>query len=505
MNTSKKNTGIERPPIVVVMGHIDHGKSTLLDRIRQSNTTDAEVGGITQRIGAYEVAHTDVKGTVRRITFIDTPGHAAFEAMRARGAAAADIAILVVSAEEGVKAQTLEAWKRIMESGMPYVIALNKIDRPESNIERTLAQLAENGIYVEGRGGDVPYVPVSAKTGEGATALLEIVLLLAELHELTADPALPAEGFVIESSRDPKRGIAATLIITNGRLAKGMHIAAGHAIAPVRIMEDSLGKPIDAATFSSPVRIVGFSSLPPVGETFRAFSSRTDAEEYAARPASPAGTSPEHADTAEVSEEETAVIPVIVKADVIGVAEAVAHELLAYTRERLIVKIIGNGVGAVTEGDVKAAGSDARTVVIAFNVSVERGARDIAERIGITVVSFDIIYKLTEWFEALVKERTPKRTVETVRGRLKVLKDFSRTRDRQIIGGRVEEGSVNERDAVKILRRGEIIGEGVVVEVQKAKSRTREAAEGEECGLKVESRTTIAPGDVMESRVFVEQ
>src|SRR3990167_2702354 len=250
----------ERPPVVVVMGHVDHGKSTLLDFIRHTNIVASEHGGITQHVAAYEVVH---KG--KHITFIDTPGHAAFSAIRARGANVADIAILVVAADEGVKAQTEEALASIKNAGIPFVVAFNKIDKPGASVERAQASLMEKGVYLEKLGGDVPWTAISAKTGQGVEELLDLILIVAELHEYKADKSALAEGFVIEANRDQKRGLAATLIIKSGTLRIGMAVLAGSALAPVRILETTAGASIREATFSTPVRLTGFDELPSVG------------------------------------------------------------------------------------------------------------------------------------------------------------------------------------------------------------------------------------------------
>ena len=266
---------VPRPPVVVVMGHIDHGKSTLLDYIRKTNVVAGESGGITQHISAYEVVHKTKDGKEMRITFLDTPGHAAFSAMRAHGATVADVAILVVSAEDGVKAQTLEAAKAIKAAGIPYVVAINKIDKPNADPEKIKRELSLHEVYLEGYGGDVPSAAISAKTGEGVSDLLDLILLVSELANLTGDQSLLAEGFVIESHRDPKRGVSASIVITNGTLAKGSFVCAGDAIAPVRAIQNSLGKTVDEATFSSPVLIIGFDALPPSGSLFKSFEKKT--------------------------------------------------------------------------------------------------------------------------------------------------------------------------------------------------------------------------------------
>ena len=279
-NTKNLSNTKVRPPIVVVMGHVDHGKSTLLDYIRKSNVVESEAGGITQRISAYEVTRKDEKGNDRTITFLDTPGHEAFSKMRTRGANAADIAILVVSAEDGVKAQTVEAYNTIIESKLPYIVAINKIDRPNANIEKTKNDLLEKGIYLEGMGGDIPFVPISAKVGTGVNDLLDMILLIADMNEFTGNPSHNASGVVIEAKRDPKRGISASCIIKDGTLKSGMFIAAGDSLVTTRIMENFLGKPIKEATFSSPIKLVGFESMPEVGTTFESFKTKKEAEEY---------------------------------------------------------------------------------------------------------------------------------------------------------------------------------------------------------------------------------
>src|SRR4051812_8229128 len=265
---SKTETqSMERPPIVVIMGHVDHGKSTLLDFIRKSNIVAGEAGGITQHVAAYEVER-EKDGQMKRITFIDTPGHAAFGAIRARGANVADIAVLVVAADDGVKAQTIEALQQIRDAKIPFIVAINKIDKPNADINRTQASLMEKEVFLEKLGGDVPWTAISAKNGTDVDELLDLILVLAELSEFKADPNAPATGYVIEAHRDSKRGVAATLIITEGTLKMGMAVLVGRAVSPVRIMENHLGQAIKSATFSTPVQLIGFDDLPNVGESF---------------------------------------------------------------------------------------------------------------------------------------------------------------------------------------------------------------------------------------------
>lgn len=498
---------VPRPPIVVIMGHIDHGKSSLLDYIRKSNIVAGEAGGITQHLSAYEVPHKGKDAnSANHITFLDTPGHQAFSKMRARGAGVADLAILVVSAEDGVKEQTKEALKAIKEAGIPYIVAINKIDKPNANIERTKQNLAENEIYLEGFGGDVPFVPISAKVGTGIPDLLDMMLLVAEMENLTGDTTLPAEGVVVESHIDTKRGTSATLIITNGTLKKGTFIVADESIAPVRAVENFFGKQVPEATFSSPVQITGFDSLPPVGSMFRMYATKKEAE-----------AAQEHAQEKHKKEgaktpartiplaEDALIIPVIIKTDVAGTLEAIEKELGKIERERVAIKVISEGVGAIGENDAKLASGSEGAIIVGFHTKVDRKAQDIAERLGITIKTFDIIYELTEWMERELDTRTPKILGEEVVGTLKVLKTFSAMKHKQVIGGKVTSGTIEINAQVKILRRETEIGRGKVVELQAQKIATKKVEEGNECGLMVESKAEIAGGDVLEAFIMREK
>jgi translation initiation factor IF-2 len=485
---------IPRPPVIVIMGHIDHGKSTLLDYIRKTNVVETETGGITQHLSAYEAVHTDEKGAPRTITFLDTPGHEAFGKMRLRGAEISDIAILIVSAEEGVKPQTLEAHASIKEAGLPYIVAINKIDRPSANVERTKQSLLENEIYLEGLGGDVPWVPISAKEGTGVIDLLNMALLVADLEELTGEPDRAAEGVVIEVNRDPRKGISATLIIRNGTLKSGEFVVSGSAVSPVRIFENFLGESIKEARFSSPVQVVGWDDLPEVGAPFTSFENKKEAE--AAR------VVPEREKPVELSSEEEngqVVLPIIIKADVAGSLDAVLHEIEKIKHEKVAIKIVQKGVGAISENDVKTAGGASNTLVIGFNTDVDRAATDLAERTGITVNTFDIIYQLSEWLEKIVAEQAPRETSAQVTGRAKILKNFSRTKNKQVLGGRVEAGMLKVKSSIRIIRQETEIGHGTITNLQQQKAAAREAAEGSEFGAQIDSAIEIAPGDYIES------
>ncbi|HSE56573.1 MAG TPA: GTP-binding protein, partial [Candidatus Paceibacterota bacterium] len=436
--------------------------------------------------------------TKAAITFLDTPGHAAFTGMRERGALTADIAVLVVSAEDGVKAQTLEALKTIQTAKIPFVVAINKIDRPEANIEKTKMSLAEHEIFIEGYGGTIPVVPISALTGAGIDDLLETLLLVAELEELTGDPSAPAEGIVIESRLDPKRGISGTIVITNGTLKKGMFVVAGDAYASTRIIENFLGKSIESATFSSPVQLVGFNTSPTVGSPIAIAATKREAE----------AMTEEYAQAKKDAKEQVVIgdgvriVPVIIKADVYGTAEALEKELKKIQVQDVYVKVISKGIGAVTESDMKHATADKDAIILAFNVAIDSKVREMSEQTGITVQSFNIIYKLTEWFAEEAERRRPRKEIRDIIGTAKVLKVFSKTKERQVIGCRVEAGALAEQARVTIKRRDFELATGTIIGLEAGKQKTREVKEGSDCGVLIETKTDIAPGDVLEAFVM---
>lgn len=489
-----------RPPVVVVMGHIDHGKSTLLDYIRKTNVVEKEFGGITQHISAYEVSHKREDGDLQRITFLDTPGHAAFQAMRSRGAAVADIAILVVSAEDGVKPQTIEALNAITEANLPYIVAINKIDKPNANIEKTKQSLTEHGIYLEGYGGTVPSVAISAKKGDHVSELLDMIVLLADLAEFKGDVNAEPSGVVIESNLDSKKGITATVIIKNGTLQSSGCVVAGNCVSPLRMMEDFTGKKINEATFSSPVRIIGWNSLPKVGTTFKGCTSKKEAEEAALTyQATAKEISPIEEQTAP---EGAVVIPVILKADVAGVADTMVEEVKKLSTEKVFIKIISSSAGTISENDIKNAVPFEGAIVLGFNIKIEPKAKDLADRNGITVKTYNVIYEATDWLKEVVAERTPKVRVEEVRGELKVLKVFSQNKDTQVVGGKILSGSIAVRDLIRIIRRDNEVGRGEISELQQSKIKTKEVTEGE-CGVEVSAKISIAAGDVLQAITHV--
>lgn len=482
-----------RPPIIAVMGHIDHGKSSLLDYIRKSNVVAGEAGGITQHVSAYIAMHND-----RPVTFLDTPGHEAFEAIRARGAAAADIAILVVAADEGVMPQTSEALAAIKDAGIPFVIAITKIDKNNADIERTKTSLLEHEIFLEDMGGDIAYMPVSSKTGEGVSELLDLVLLTADLAEITADPSVSATGFVLESTQDPKRGSSATLIVKDGTLTLDGFVVAGDAYAPIRFIEDFRGKRIERALPSEPARISGFSSLPPSGEFFSIVKSKKEAEALAI----------EHKDLSHVSENIAAVegiteLPLVVKADVAGSVDAIIHELAKITHERAVVRIVSSGVGSVSESDIKTAHASHSTI-IAFSVGTDTIARELADRDAITILSFSIIYELSAKVKELLEKCVPALAIEKELGRAKVLKTFSSDAKKQVLGLRYMSGILTVGNQIKILRHDAQIARGSITNLQQARADVKEIKVEGDFGAEVEARENATYGDELVAFVVTE-
>ncbi len=495
----------ERPPVVVIMGHIDHGKSTLLDYIRKTNIVANEAGGITQHLGAYEVSHTTPEGKSGTITFLDTPGHAAFSGIRKRGAKVADIAILVVSAEDGVKPQTIEALNCIRAENIPFIVAINKIDKPGADIDRTKLSLAEAEVYVEGYGGDIPAVPISALKGTGISELLDMIMLVAELENLTTSHSAPAEGIVIEANLDTKKGISATVIITNGTIITGDFIVAENAFSPIRIMENYQGKLIKQAQASSPVKIIGWNRIPRVGATISIVSNKKEAEAQAHE-----HSQIEH--ELKIAEKNTheikegiIYIPLIIKADVIGSIEGIRHELAKIEHAKVKLHIVSEAIGDVSEIDIKTAIPNPETIIVAFNTKIDAKARAVIDRTPVTIATFSIIYELIDYLKGIVTAKIPKEYIEEITGTGKVLAVFGSQKDRRIIGVKVQGGELCNGKTVKILRREEKIAEGKIREIQIQKVKSNEVREGFECGMMVESPVEIAVGDKIVSYHMVEK
>jgi translation initiation factor IF-2 len=494
----KGDTSTVRPPVIAIMGHIDHGKSTLLDYIRKTNIVDKEAGGITQHISAYEVIHETKDGKKQKITFLDTPGHEAFSGVRERGANIADIAVLIVSAEEGVKEQTLEAFKSIETTKTPYIVALNKIDRPNANIDRKKLQLSENGIFVEGYGGSVPCVPISAKTGEGVDDLLDMMLLVAEVEELTGDEHIPAEGLVLEANLDPKIGVTATLVIKNGTLYTGDLVTAGDKYAKIKKIEDFKGMMLKEASFSSPVRVFGFSTIPDVGHCFKTFNDKKVLEKYLEEQKADVLT-PTGRNFSNESSNLSVVIPIIIKTDVYGSLEAVMKEVAKIQSDKVSLNIVQTGVGTIAETDAKIASSSPDSIILGFHVKVDNSAKDQSEKFGFKIEVFDIIYKLSEWLAEEVKNRTPKETTEESIGTAKILKVFSQGKGKQIVGGQVTKGKITKGAEVIILRHEVEVGRGKITNLQEQKLKATSVEEGTQFGAEIDTKLAISPNDYIEA------
>jgi translation initiation factor IF-2 len=397
----------------------------------------------------------------------------------------------MVSAEDGVKPQTLEALESIKQAGIPYVVAINKIDKPGADLNRTQSSLIENEIYIEGMGGDIPWTAISAKQGQGIDELLDLVILAADLADLKGDTNAVASGKIIEGKMDPKRGNTATLIVTNGTLSSGQFVVAGRAFSPVRIMEDFQGKNVREASLSTPVRIVGFNEIPEVGSEFTTVASKKEAEALVEHNVqTPAITANQSAPT------DLPVIPILIKADVLGTIDAIQHELDKFQSDRISVKVIDTGVGDINVNDVQNVSATQEAIMVGFNVKVERPAQDLADRLEVEIDTFNVIYELAEWLDSALKNRTPKREERVETGKVKILKHFSVQKHTHVLGGRLDEGEIKLNQATKILRRDIEIGTGVIKNLQQMKSDVKKVTEGE-FGMQLETKAEIAPGDYL--------
>ncbi|MDP2641974.1 MAG: GTP-binding protein, partial [bacterium] len=448
---------------------------------------------------AYEITRTSKDGRNQQITFLDTPGHEAFTSIRTRCANAADIAALIVSAEDGVKPQTVEALNQIKECSIPYLVVITKIDKPSADVARTKQSLAESGVYVEGYGGETPVVELSAVTGAGVEEFLDMIGLMSELEGKTADKEALGSGVIIESQRDAKRGITAIGIIKDGTVRRGLFAAAGGAIAPIRFLLDTEGNMVDELSFSSPAQIVGWNEMPTIGEKFKTFLKKDDALAFVAEKKNTLVAKKQIDKTAEG----VAHLPLVLKADTAGSLEAITSELSKLTRERIVPKIVLANVGVINENDVKSALTTSGTIILGFNTKVDAQAASLAERSGITILTFNIVYELTDKVKEFLTQREPRIEVEEIASTSKVLKVFGVTKDKQVIGGRVISGILKRGSAVKIIRRETEIGRGKVKELQQSKVATDSASEGTEFGAMIESKIEIAPGDTINTVTLV--
>lgn len=467
----------KRPPIVVVMGHVDHGKTTLLDYIKETSVAGREAGGITQSIGAYEVA--TISG--QKITFIDTPGHQAFLAMRARGTKAADIALLVVAADDGVKEQTKESLKIINETATPYIVVINKTDKPGADIDKVMNDLAREGVMLEGRGGNISWKAISAKTGEGVPDLLDLILLTAEMEELTYDANSPASGYVLESKLDSRRGPVATLIIKDGVLRVGDEIFTNQEQAKIKLMEDCAGKKLDNVAPSTPVLVLGFSKMPMAGEEFSANSSRSSLQ------ASP------KAGVSEVisHDNDNQIINFVLRAGDSGSLEALETIITnIQPPEGYRIQIIDKAVGDISDDSIKTASATGASI-IGFKVKTAKSVEGLAKTRLVKIIQSDIIYKLTEELDKQFRQMDKEIKI----GELEVLAVFGKKANRQIIGGRVVEGRVANHSTFAIIRNEKEIADGKIVNLQSGKEDIQEIEAGSEGGLLVEASADIKAGD----------
>jgi translation initiation factor IF-2 len=477
MNKEQK---IKRSPVVVVMGHVNHGKTKLLDYIRKTNIAAKEAGGITQSIGAYEITHND-----KRITFIDTPGHEAFSKMRNRGAKIADIAILVVAVDDSVQPQTKEAIKIIEEAKIPYIVALNKIDKPGIDINKVKNDLLQAGVLLEGYGGNISCQPISAKFGQGVNELLDLILLTSEVEGLNYSPKNQAQGFILESQMDSRRGVVASVILKDGILKAGDEIAAGEAWGKIKILENFLGEPTEEIIPSSPARVLGFNVIPRVGEIF--YSGKSVKELIVKTKK----TTPVKKLSQKAAEEEQKKIKLILKGDVSGSVETLSGIIKNLPQQKEFnIEIIDEEVGEITDGDVKLAVA-ADAIIISFKAGITRAAENLARAQGIKIVRSDVIYELTKAVEEEIKGLKK----EIILGDLEILAVFGkRGAAKQIVGGRIVSGSIKNNAILEIWRKDEIIGKAKVLNLQKEKKDVAEATEGE-CGLLADSETMIQVGD----------
>jgi translation initiation factor IF-2 len=495
---------VEKPPVVTVMGHVDHGKTSLLDRIRQTNVQSGEAGGITQHIGAYQV-----ESDGRKVTFIDTPGHEAFTEMRARGARVTDVVVLVVAADDGIMPQTAEAIEHARAAGVPMVVALNKIDVPNANQDRVLGELSERDLVPEVYGGDTVTVPVSAKTGEGIDELLENILVVAELEDLKANPKAPASGYVIEGERDPGRGPVATLLLSRGTLEKSDAVLAGTAYGRVRAMLDFMGNRLKEAGPGTPVEILGLSSVPEAGTRFEV----VDHERIARDRAQQAEERLRRQELAEggtrrtleelLGEGGTQDLNLIVKADVAGSVEALKEALARLSTDEVRVNIVRSGVGALTDSDVML-GSASDGILLGFNVRPTNTAKQVAEREGVEIRTYDVIYKALEEIEAAMRGMLAPDIQERESGTAEVRQTFRVPNVGVVAGCYVTSGEIFRNNRVRVVRDGTVVYEGNIASLKRFRDDVRSVREGFECGVGVENFNDVKEGDVLESFETVE-
>ncbi len=496
---------VERPPVITIMGHVDHGKTTLLDTIRKTNVAGGEAGGITQAIGAYQIEYNG-----KKLTFIDTPGHAAFTEMRARGASITDIVIIIVAADDGVMPQTKEAIDHAKAAGVPIIVAVNKIDKPTANVEKVLTEMSANGLQPEAWGGDIMFVNISAVTGQGIDDLLERILLLSELGELKANPNRYALGTVIESKLDKNSGVVTNILVQNGTLRLGDPIVVGNISGKVRTLKNDKGENLVEALPSMPVSITGLSESPSAGDKFMAFESEKKAKAIAAqrqkiekerqnRPKS-AISLDDLFNRVEAGEKE---INVILKADVKGSEEAVKNSLLKLDVDGIKVNVIRSGIGGISESDVILADAS-NAIIIGFNIRPDHKVSETAKDKGIEIRYYDIIYKVVEDMEDALKGKLEPEFEEKVLGTAEVRKIFKFSKVGTIAGSYVTSGVIKRNVSSRIIRDGVVINNSTIASLAREKDQVKEVKQGLECGITIDNFNDIKEGDVIEAYEMVE-
>ena len=491
---------VTRTPVVTILGHVDHGKTALLDSIRDSSVAERELGGITQHIGAYQV---EANGQL--LTFLDTPGHEAFTAIRARGSKATDIAILVVAADDGIMPQTDEAIDHAKAAGVPIVVAINKMDMPAADPERVKRQLSERDMLVEDWGGDIISVEVSAKTGDGITDLLENIAVVAEIADLKANPDKPASGVIIEAKLDRQRGPTATLLVQDGTLSVGQHVTAGGTWGRVRAMSNDRGEAVKQVLPGTPAEILGFGSLPEAGDLFSVVPNERTARAMATDKENPSSSQQAQARALTLDEVvnrtpagELKELNLVLKADVQGSVEAVNHSLENLAANNIKVRILHASSGGVTETDVLLA-SASEAIIIAFNVGTELGAEGLARRMGVEIRNYGIIYQLIDDVELALQGLLEPAIVDVVLGRAEIREVFPTRGGVKIAGCRIVEGRMTKGVTVRITRDGKILEESTVTSLRHFRDEINEAALGTECGVVLQGFNDFEEGDVLEA------
>jgi len=484
-----------RPPVVTILGHVDHGKTTLLDTIRKASVAAKEAGGITQHISAYQVKK---KGRV--ITFVDTPGHEAFSGMRERGVSIADIAVLVVAADDGVRPQTKEVIEYLKDKKIPTVVAINKIDKPEANPQRVKQELADNGILIEQWGGEIMSVNVSAKQNIGIDELLESILLVAEVEDFKSDDRRDGLAIVLESNLDPKKGPVATILIKTGTLKVGQDVTAGTTYGRIRKMEDFTGRNLTSAPPSTPVTIMGLNSTPNTNDVLQVVDgkslARIKSKEFLEGMTGQKEKTVSQKMTRVMEEDGVQKLNIIIKSDVQGSLEAIEQIISTIKTDEVIINLIETSVGNITESDIKM-GAPSQAVVFGFNVEITPVAKRLAETNDVKIKTFKVIYELVEEVKKMVIEMLPPEIVRTDLGMVNVLAIFKTGKHDMIVGGRVNDGKIIKGASIEVKRDKEIIGKGKIEGLQQNKNITTEVGKGNECGIVFEGSVKIKEGDTL--------